>query len=317
MEKKVLVFISFLFVFFTVWGAAEAATLYFSPSSGSFNVSQTFQVGVFVSGEGQAVNGYSGVVSFPRDKLLVASVATAGSIVNYWVTEPSFSNSTGRVSFEGVTLNPGFQGSAGRIITITFKGSKGGIAPLEWQESSVLAADGFGTNVLRSVSGAQFSIAVAPPLTPAPPLKEPEEKEAEKIEIPKPEPEPAPLEVKEVKEEPLSPFVKFGTIAISYLTIMSTLVVLSVVAIGIVFYAWYRINIWRKRMRAETKEVAQSVLSAFKALREEVAEQIELLDGKPGLNRDERRVRDKLKEALSVSEEFIGKEIKDIEKSLE
>ncbi|MDO8558983.1 MAG: hypothetical protein Q7R84_01500 [bacterium] len=56
---------------------------------------------------------------------------------------------------------------------------------------------------------------------------------------------------------------------------------------------------------------------AFRALREEVEEQIELLDGKPGLNKEERRVRDKLKEALNVSEEFIGKEIKDIEKELE
>ena len=36
-----------------------------------------------------------------------------------------------------------------------------------------------------------------------------------------------------------------------------------------------------------------------------------------GLNKDERKVRDKLKEALNISEDFISKEIKDVEKELE
>jgi len=58
-------------------------------------------------------------------------------------------------------------------------------------------------------------------------------------------------------------------------------------------------------------------LGAFKALREEVQEQIEYLDGKPGLTPSEEKVRDKLKEAIEISEKFIEKEIKDIEKELE
>jgi hypothetical protein len=61
----------------------------------------------------------------------------------------------------------------------------------------------------------------------------------------------------------------------------------------------------------------RAVFGAFKALREEVGEQIECLDGKPGLREDEKKIRDKLKEALDVSEKFIGKEIEDIEKELE
>ena len=115
----------------------------------------------------------------------------------------------------------------------------------------------------------------------------------------------------------LPTLLKFGTIAIGYLTVMATLIVLIVVAVGIIFYTWYRISLWRKRVRAETKEVAQAVLAAFKALREEVEEQIEYLDGKPGVTKSEKEVRDKLKEALDVSEQFIGKELKDVEKELE
>lgn len=115
----------------------------------------------------------------------------------------------------------------------------------------------------------------------------------------------------------LPPFLKFGKIAIDYLTIMVTLIVLIVAALIVIFYGWYRISLWRKRVRAETKEVAQALLSAFRALREEVLEQIEYLDGKPGVTKSEKEVRDKLKEALDISEQFIGKELKDVEKELE
>jgi len=115
----------------------------------------------------------------------------------------------------------------------------------------------------------------------------------------------------------LPPFLKFGRIAIDYLTVMTTLIVLIVGALVVIFYSWYRISVWRKRVRTETKEVAQALLSAFRALREEVLEQIEYLDGKPGVTKSEKEVRDKLKEALDVSEQFIGKELKDVEKELE
>jgi hypothetical protein len=115
----------------------------------------------------------------------------------------------------------------------------------------------------------------------------------------------------------LPTFLRFGKIAIDYLTIMTTLIVIIIGLLLIIFYAWYRISVWRKKMRAETKEAAQAVLAAFKALREEVQEQIEYLDGKPGLTDSEAKVRDKLKEALDISEKFIGKELEDIEKELE
>ncbi len=59
----------------------------------------------------------------------------------------------------------------------------------------------------------------------------------------------------------------------------------------------------------------QAVLSSFKSLRKVVEEQVEYLDGKPGLNKNEKQVRDKLEKALGVSEETICKEIKDIERA--
>lgn len=115
----------------------------------------------------------------------------------------------------------------------------------------------------------------------------------------------------------LPPFLQFGKIAIDYLTIMVTFIVLIAAAVIVIFYGWYRINMWRKRVRLETKELSQAILSAFKALREEVEEQIEYLDEKPGLTKSERQVREKLKQALDVAEGFVSKELKDVERELE
>jgi type VI protein secretion system component VasK len=111
--------------------------------------------------------------------------------------------------------------------------------------------------------------------------------------------------------------LEFGKIVISYTVIIVAFIVLILGAVTIGFYAWYRISLWRKRLRRETKEVPQSVAKAFRALREEVQEQIEYLDRKPGLSKAEKEIRDKLQEALDISEAFIGKEIKDVEKELE
>lgn len=115
----------------------------------------------------------------------------------------------------------------------------------------------------------------------------------------------------------LPPFLKFGKIALDYLTTMITLIILIVGLIAVIFYAWYRIEIWRKRVRKETKELTQSITAAFRALSQEVEEQIEKLDRKPGLSKAERDLRDKLQEALDMSERFITKEMEDIDKELE
>ena len=43
---------------------------------------------------------------------------------------------------------------------------------------------------------------------------------------------------------------------------------------------------------------------------------MEYADKKQGLSESERRVKDKILEALSISEEFITKEIEDVEKEI-
>ncbi len=146
--------------------AASAATLYFSPSSGSHAVGTTLSVSVYVSSADQAMNAASGVISFPSDKLEVASLSKTGSIFTLWVQEPSFSNSAGTINFEGIVLNPGFTGSSGKAITIVFRTKAAGNTPLTFSSGSALANDGKGTNILASLGNAQFSLGGVAPTIP-------------------------------------------------------------------------------------------------------------------------------------------------------
>ncbi|GAI09678.1 unnamed protein product, partial [marine sediment metagenome] len=121
---------------------------------------------VYVSSADQAMNAASGVVSFPQDKLEVSSLSKSGSIFALWVQEPSFSNSAGTINFEGIVLNPGFTGTAGKIITTNFRVKAAGLANINFSSGSVLANDGKGTNILTSLGSAQFSLGYVGPSVP-------------------------------------------------------------------------------------------------------------------------------------------------------
>ena len=171
MEKtqKIKFIVSLVFaavVFAVLPTAASAATLYFSPSSGSHAVGATLSVGVYVSSADQAMNAASGVISYPADKVEVVSFSKSGSIISLWVQEPTFSNSAGTVNFEGIALNPGFTGASGKLITVNFRVKAAGAALLSFSSGSVLANDGKGTNILASLGAASFSLGVAAPSAP-------------------------------------------------------------------------------------------------------------------------------------------------------
>lgn len=146
--------------------SASAATLSFSEPATSYSVGQTFSVGVYAGSSDQAMNAASGVISFPWDKLEVVSLSKTGSILSLWIQEPSFSNSAGTVSFEGVVPNPGYTGASGKILTITFKAKSVGTANLSFSSGSVLANDGTGTNILNGSRVAVVNIGAKSSLSP-------------------------------------------------------------------------------------------------------------------------------------------------------
>ncbi|MBI3573301.1 MAG: hypothetical protein HY092_03830 [Candidatus Kerfeldbacteria bacterium] len=148
-------------VFFVRPARASAATMYFSPSSGSYAVGQTISVSVKVNTEGQAINAAEGTVVFPNNLLQFKDVSKSGSIFSFWTVEPAGSTGSGRVTFSGGVPNPGFRGSSGTVIRITFAVKTTGQADLNLTGARVLANDGQGTDILSGQGGASYLLTAA------------------------------------------------------------------------------------------------------------------------------------------------------------
>ena len=168
MVKRVLITVFLLAIFFLTSAAADAATLFLSPSSDSRTVGDSFSVSVRVNTGGVAINSAQATVFFPNDLLEVISLSQSG-VFSLWPVNPSFSNGGGTVSFAGGLPSPGYTGSSGTIILITFKAKAVGTATVTLDSASVLANDGFGTDVLTSLGSGSFIITAVGEEAPPPP----------------------------------------------------------------------------------------------------------------------------------------------------
>ncbi|MCX6759230.1 MAG: cohesin domain-containing protein [Candidatus Nealsonbacteria bacterium] len=160
-DKKIICLIlglAFLFNFYLPAPVkAAGASLNLSPSTGTYVVGSNFSVKAKVDSGGNVINAAEAVLNFNTSELEVVSVSKTGSIFTLWTTEPAFSNSTGIISFGGGTPQ-NFSGTAGTIITITFKAKVVGTAKVNFSSGSVLAADFKGTNVLTSLISGSYTI---------------------------------------------------------------------------------------------------------------------------------------------------------------
>lgn len=154
-----------------------AATLRLSPETGVYTAGGTFTAQVLINTQGKPVNAADAQLSFNPRELSVVSVSR-GSIFNLWTQEPTFSNTAGTISFGGGSPS-GYTGSAGSVMSVTFRALAAGSPKVTFKSGSVLAADGMGTNVLTSMAGGSYTISakaetpepeyIAPANTPAAP----------------------------------------------------------------------------------------------------------------------------------------------------
>lgn len=159
---------------------SSAADLSLSPSTGSYGVGQTFTTTVRVVPNGDSVNAVEAGLKFDPAVLSVVSVSKSGSVFSLWTTEPTFSNAAGTITLGGGSPSP-FTATS-NLITITFRTVSQGNATVSFTGSSVLAADGRGTDVFKNGSPATFAVSAAtiptptptPTPTPSPTTPEPE-----------------------------------------------------------------------------------------------------------------------------------------------
>ncbi|MEX0918230.1 MAG: hypothetical protein WDZ93_03670 [Candidatus Paceibacterota bacterium] len=85
---------------------------------------------------------------------------------------------------------------------------------------------------------------------------------------------------------------------------------------------WFAFRTYRRHRRAnallreEVKEVKEQLVKVFKALRDEIREQVQNLRAQKRLTKGEKAVVDNLTQVLEVSETLVKKEMKDVEKLL-
>ncbi len=145
---------------------ASAATLNVSPTTGNYTVGSTIALTVSVSSD-TAINAISGTLSFSEDILAVTSISNASSILTLWMQEPTYSNSTGKINFEGILFSPGFTGSGGNVFTVSFQTVASGIARVTFDHGSILVNDGTGSNIATALGGALFTVATSTASTPS------------------------------------------------------------------------------------------------------------------------------------------------------
>lgn len=173
-----------IFVFVLVPFFAQATTISMSPANASFAVGDRIIIKIVVDGQ-TPINAASVTATFPVSIFSIDSVSKADSILDFWVSEPTFSKATGVVKFEGVALG-GFTGKSGTLLTVRLRAIKAGTAQATFQLGQIFANDGQGTDVTSGLYGASFSVTPAPsaPPTPLPPPPV----EEEPVELPQPLP---------------------------------------------------------------------------------------------------------------------------------
>lgn len=163
---------------------AAGASLYLAPSTGTHVINSTFTVSIRANTDGQVINAAEGAISYDTALLDVAGISKNGSIFTLWTADPS-AGSGGNISFGGGIPNPGYNGTAGHIFSVTFRAKKAGTAQVRFTSGAVLANDGKGTNILASMGSGSYTLAPrveAPTQKPAEPA-EPAEPEYNKPNI--------------------------------------------------------------------------------------------------------------------------------------
>jgi len=114
-------------------------------------------------------------------------------------------------------------------------------------------------------------------------------------------------------------FLKIGTFAIGILSLAIPILGLLILLIFILWYSWHRFTLFKKQIRKEVRDVESSLHKAFDLLREDIREQIKMLEkvkNRRKLTEEEERIIGQLRKDLDDAEKFVRKEIEDVEEKV-
>ncbi len=139
------------------------ATVFFSPSSQTVLEGSTFDVSVYLNTHKTSINALEVLIRFPPSKLQIVSPSAGKSLIQLWLSPPSYSQTDGTIRFVGIIPN-GVVTQSGLLSTITFKALANGEANLSIAPSSkILINDGQGTVAFSELGRATYTITPQPP----------------------------------------------------------------------------------------------------------------------------------------------------------
>lgn len=154
-NSRLLTIVFLLSIMWSVPYILSAATLSTTPDSGVYTVGETISVRVLLDTAGATINAADGRIKVSGSGVNLVGVSQAGSIFSLWAEEPRISGD--EVVFSG-GVPAGYSGRNGTVVTITLRTTAAGTPRLSFQDGSVLAADGRGSNVLSNMNGATYTV---------------------------------------------------------------------------------------------------------------------------------------------------------------
>lgn len=145
MKNKNLKFISALliaFIFsFLLFNLAQAAALYFEPSSIKLGIGEATRV-TFLLDSPENVNAVEGVITYPADLVEIKNINDGSSIINFWIFRPETKD--GKIAFVGA-IPGGYPAFKGKIFSLDILAKKAGNGYLNINTAQALLNDGRGT----------------------------------------------------------------------------------------------------------------------------------------------------------------------------
>jgi hypothetical protein len=113
------------------------------------------------------------------------------------------------------------------------------------------------------------------------------------------------------------PGIWIGSFVLLYSTLsIAAIIFVILISLMIFFIIFYKAKKAKSRLKKEIKEAKESLEKTFIEIGKKLTKKIEYLDSKPGLNAQEKQLRDEIFYILKNSEEIVSKEIDDIKKEL-
>ncbi|MEK7646956.1 MAG: hypothetical protein AAB378_01105 [Patescibacteria group bacterium] len=147
---------------------ASAATFYMVSDKDSAVIGDTLKVSLKMDSEGAGINAAQAVLQFPKDILEATGISKDGSVFNFWLEEPSFSNDGGSVTFIGGSSS-GIAGKSLHVVDVSFRVKGAGRATFVFTDGAITASDGSGTNVLSVMRGLEVESVSRQELVPTTP----------------------------------------------------------------------------------------------------------------------------------------------------